>query len=384
MDTRSILDRLIGFETVSHMTNLPLMRFVEGLLAEAGISSTLIMDDSGEKANLWARVGPADVPGVILSGHVDVVPVEGQAWTRPAFAVTQEGSRLYGRGTTDMKGFDACAIACMLEAAKRDLKVPLILALSYDEEIGCRGVGSMIDAMAAWPVPPRLCIVGEPTSMEIAIGHKGKVALRVTCTGRAGHSSLAPLALNAIHMAMDFGVGVRALQAEVAAQGPCDTDYDVPYSTLHMGKISGGVQVNVVAHSCVIDMEIRSLAQDDPAALIAKLEAVAEAVVAPLRGDFPEAAITIERLWDYPGLGTEAGADVVSFVKGLTGGNAHLKVAYGTEGGMFAQRLGLPTVVCGPGAMAQGHMPDEYIELAQLQRCEAMMNALLARCSSGF
>jgi acetylornithine deacetylase len=384
MDTRSILDRLIGFETVSHMTNLPLMRFVEGLLAEAGISSTLIMDDSGEKANLWARVGPADVPGVILSGHVDVVPVEGQAWTRPAFAVTQEGSRLYGRGTTDMKGFDACAIACMLEAAKRDLKVPLILALSYDEEIGCRGVGSMIDAMAAWPVPPRLCIVGEPTSMEIAIGHKGKVALRVTCTGRAGHSSLAPLALNAIHMAMDFGVGVRALQAEVAAQGPFDTDYDVPYSTLHMGKISGGVQVNVVAHSCVIDMEIRSLAQDDPAALIARLEAVAEAVVAPLRGDFPEAAITIERLWDYPGLGTEAGADVVSFVKGLTGGNAHLKVAYGTEGGMFAQRLGLPTVVCGPGAMAQGHMPDEYIELAQLQRCEAMMNALLARCSSGF
>ncbi len=384
MDMRAILDRLIGFETVSHMTNLPLMRFVEGLLAEAGISSTMIMDDSGEKANLWARVGPADVPGVILSGHVDVVPVEGQAWTRPAFAVTQEGSRLYGRGTTDMKGFDACAIACMLEAAKRDLKVPLILALSYDEEIGCRGVGSMIDAMAAWPVAPRLCIVGEPTSMETAIGHKGKVALRVTCTGRAGHSSLAPLALNAIHMAMDFGVGVRALQAEVAAQGPFDTDYDVPYTTLHMGKISGGVQVNVVAHSCVIDMEIRSLAQDDPAALIARLEAVAEAVVAPLRGDFPEAAITIERLWDYPGLGTEADADVVSFVKGLTGGNAHLKVAYGTEGGMFAQRLALPTVVCGPGAMAQGHMPDEYIELAQLQRCEAMMTALLARCETGF
>jgi acetylornithine deacetylase len=142
--------------------------------------------------------------------------------------------------------------------------------------------------------------------------------------------------------------------------------------------------VNVVAHHCVIDMEIRSLAQDDPQALIARLEAVAEAVVAPLRSDFPEAAITIERLWDYPGLGTEADADVVSFVKGLTGGNTHLKVAYGTEGGMFAQRLGLPTVVCGPGAMAQGHMPDEYVELAQLQRCEAMMAALLARCEAGF
>ncbi|MGO4907720.1 acetylornithine deacetylase [Pseudorhodobacter sp. W20_MBD10_FR17] len=384
MDMRAILDRLIAFETVSHMTNLPLMRFVEGLLAEAGIPSTLIMDETGEKANLWARVGPADVPGVILSGHVDVVPVEGQAWTRPAFEVTQEGSRLYGRGTTDMKGFDACAIACMLAAAKRDLQVPLILALSYDEEIGCRGVGSMIDAIADWPVPPRLCIVGEPTSMEAATGHKGKVALRITCTGRSGHSSLAPLALNAIHMAMDFGAGVRTLQAEIANAGPFDAEYDVPYTTLHMGKISGGVQVNVVAHTCVIDMEIRSLAEDDPLALIARLEAISEAVVAPLRGDFPEASITIERLWDYPGLGTDADADVVTFIKKLTGGNAHVKVAYGTEGGMFAQRLGLPTVVCGPGAMAQGHMPDEFIEIAQLQRCEAMMDALLARCEAGF
>ena len=384
MDMRAILERLIAFETVSHMTNVPLMRFVEGVLAEAGIESTLIFDSSGEKANLYAMVGPRDVPGVILSGHVDVVPVEGQSWTRPAFTLTQEGSRLYGRGTTDMKGFDACAIALMRHAAGRDLKVPLILALSHDEEVGCRGVGSMIDAMAEWPVAPRLCLVGEPTSMEAAIGHKGKVALKVTCTGRAGHSSMAPMALNAIHLAMDFGKAVRDLQAQIAAEGPFDTDYDVPYSTLHIGKISGGVQVNVVAHSCVMDMEIRSLAGDDPARMIAALEAAAEAIVAPLRADFPEAAIEIERLWDYPGLGTAADAEVVSFVKSLTGGNGHLKVAYGTEGGMFAQRLGLPTVVCGPGAMAQGHMPDEFVEIAQLQRCEAMMAALLARCETGF
>ena len=384
MDMRAILERLIAFETVSHMTNVPLMRFVEGVLAEAGIESTLIFDSSGEKANLYAMVGPRDVPGVILSGHVDVVPVEGQSWTRPAFTLTQEGSRLYGRGTTDMKGFDACAIALMRHAAGRDLKVPLILALSHDEEVGCRGVGSMIDAMAEWPVAPRLCLVGEPTSMEAAIGHKGKVALKVTCTGRAGHSSMAPMALNAIHLAMDFGKAVRDLQAQIAAEGPFDTDYDVPYSTLHIGKISGGVQVNVVAHSCVMDMEIRSLAGDDPARMIAALEAAAEAIVAPLRADFPEAAIEIERLWDYPGLGTAADAEVVSFVKSLTGGNGHLKVAYGTEGGMFAQRLGLPTVVCGPGAKAQAHMPDEFVEIAQLQRCEAMMAALLARCETGF
>lgn len=384
MQMRAILDRLIAFETVSHMTNLPLMRFVQDVLTQAGIDSTLIFDETGQKANLFASVGPRDVPGVILSGHVDVVPVEGQTWTKPPFALTQEGTRLYGRGTTDMKGFDACAIAMMLEAATRDLKVPLILALSYDEEVGCRGVGSMIDAMADWPVRPRLCIVGEPTSMEAAIGHKGKVALRVTCTGRAGHSSLAPMALNAIHMAMDFGAAVRELQASVAADGPFDADYDVPYSTLHIGKINGGVQVNVVAHTCVIDMEIRSLAGDDPAGLIAQLETAAAAIIAPLRHDFPEAAIVIERLWDYPGLGTAPDAQVVSFVKGLTGGNSHLKVAYGTEGGMYAKALGLPTVVCGPGAMAQGHMPDEYIELAQLDRCEAMLAKLLAQCEAGF
>jgi acetylornithine deacetylase len=384
MDSRALLERLIAFDTVSHLSNLPLMEFVRDHLASHGIESHMIPDPTGEKANLWAIVGPSDRPGVILSGHVDVVPVKGQDWTRPPFRLTQEGSRLYGRGTTDMKGFVACAIHAMIEAKSRDLHVPLILALSHDEEVGCRGVGSMIAAMQDWPVPPRLCIVGEPTSMEAAIGHKGKVALRVTCTGRAGHSSAAPLALNAIHLATDFIGAVRGLQARVAAEGPFDPDYVVPYTTLHVGKISGGVQVNVVAHSCVLDMEIRSLAGHDPALLIAELEQAAERIVAPLRADFPEAAIVLERLWDYPGLGTAPDADVVGFVKSLTGGNAHGKVAYGTEGGMFSERLGLPTVVCGPGSMTQGHMPDEFIELDQLARCDAMLARLTERCVTGF
>jgi acetylornithine deacetylase len=183
---------------------------------------------------------------------------------------------------------------------------------------------------------------------------------------------------------MDFGAAVRALQTKIAQNGPFDADYDVPYSTLHIGKINGGVQVNVVANTCVIDMEIRSLAGHDPAHLIAHLQTAADVITAPHRADFPEAGIGIERLWDYPGLGTPPDADVVSFVKRLTGGNAHLKVAYGTEGGMFAQTLGLPTVVCGPGAMAQGHMPDEYIEIAQLDCCTAMLDALRAQCVAGF
>jgi acetylornithine deacetylase len=322
--------------------------------------------------------------GVMLSGHTDVVPIEGQVWTYPPFAMTKDGGRIFGRGSADMKGFVACAMAAMLQAARRPLKVPLHLALSYDEEIGCMGVRSLIDMLARTPVKPRFCIVGEPTGMQVATGHKGKIALRATCTGREGHSALAPLALNALHLAADFLGAVRKLQAEVAATGLRDGDYDVPYSTLHVGKMSGGVQVNIVPNHATLDFEIRSLAGEDVDALSSQLESAAEAIIAPLRQDFPEAAIRIERLWDYPGLGTPSNAGVVNFVKGLTGANGTIKVAFGTEGGLFDQRLGIPTVICGPGSMAQGHKPDEFVTEEQLARCEAMLGALINRLETGF
>lgn len=384
MQMRPILDRLIGFDTVSANSNLALLGYVQGLLAGAGIDSRLIPDATGQKANLYAVVGPAEVPGVILSGHVDVVPVEGQVWTRDPFALTEANGRLYGRGTTDMKGFVACAIAAVLRAAAMDLKVPVILALSHDEEIGCQGLGSMLDVMAGWPVPARLCLVGEPTSMQVATGHKGKIALRATCTGREMHSAMAPLGLNALHLGAEFLGAVRDLQADVVASGQRDGDYDVPYTTLHVGKMNGGVQVNIVPKSCVLDFEIRSLAGEDTAALIARLQAAAAAIVAPHRPEFPEAAIVVQRLWDYPGLGTSPDADVVRFAKGLVGGNGTIKVPYGTEGGLIAARLGVPTVICGPGNMAQGHTPDEYIEMEQLARSEAMLDVLLDQLGAGF
>lgn len=384
MDMRAILDRLVAFDTVSARPNIALMEYVRGLLAGAGIASVLIPDASGGKANLYATVGPDGLGGVMLSGHTDVVPVDGQAWTRPPFQLTEGGGRLYGRGTTDMKGFAACAIVAMLEAARRPLKVPLHLALSYDEEVGCMGVRSLIEMLEGAPVRPRFCIVGEPTGMQVATGHKGKVALRATCTGREGHSALAPLALNALHLAADFVNAVRALQARVAESGPRDGDYDVPYTTIHVGKMSGGVQVNIVPNNAVIDFEIRSLAEDDPEALIAELRAMAAAIVAPLKADFPEAEIRVERLWDYPGLGTPSEAAVVNFVKGLTGANGTMKVAFGTEGGLFDRRLGIPTVICGPGSMAQGHKPDEYVSLEQLARCQAMLGVLVDRLEAGF
>ena len=384
MMMRQVLERLIGFDTVSAKSNLDLLEYVRGLLTDAGIESVLIPDATGQKANLYAVVGPSGVPGVILSGHVDVVPVEGQVWTKPPFALTESDGRFYGRGVTDMKGFVACAIAAVLRAKSMNLAVPVILALSYDEEIGCQGVGSMLDAMAGWAVPPRLCLVGEPTSMQVATGHKGKIALRATCTGREMHSAMAPLALNALHLGAEFLGAVRGLQAEVVATGLRDDDYDVPYTTLHVGKFNGGVQLNIVAKTCVLDFEIRSLAGEDTGALIARLEAAAEGIVAPYLAEFPEAAIVVERLWDYPGLGTSVDADVVGFAKGLVGGNGTIKVPYGTEGGMFAARLGVPTVICGPGSMAQGHTPDEFIEVEQLVRCEAMLDRLLLRLVAGF
>ena len=383
MDMRAIFDRLMSFDTVSSKPNIELMQFVRDLLAEAGISSVLIPDAAGGKANLYATVGPEGQGGVMLSGHTDVVPVEGQAWTKPPFALTEENGRYYGRGATDMKGFCAAAIAAMLSASQRRLKTPLHLALSYDEEIGCMGVRSLVTMLEGAPVRPRFCIVGEPTGMQVATGHKGKVALRAICTGREGHSALAPLALNALHLAADFVQAVRDLQADLAANGLKDGDYDVPYSTVHIGKLSGGVQVNIVPNSAVIDFEIRSVAGEDVEGLIARLRAAAEAIVAPLRAEFPEAAIFVERLWDYPGLGTGSDAAVVNFVKGLTGANGTIKVAFGTEGGLFDARLGIPTVICGPGSMAQGHKPDEFVTVEQMARCEAMMEALLVRLEAG-
>jgi acetylornithine deacetylase len=383
LKSREILSRLLAFDTVSNKPNMALMDYVQGLLADAGITSKLIPNDGETKANLYATVGPAGLGGVMLSGHTDVVPVEGQSWTVQPFALTEQDGRLYGRGAADMKGFVACAIVAMTEAARRPLKTPMHLALSYDEEIGCMGVRSLIDMLQTAPVRPRMCIVGEPTGMQVATGHKGKIALRATCVGREGHSALAPLALNALHLAADFVNVVRSLQAEVAADGLHDGDYDVPYSTLHVGKLNGGVQVNIVPNHAVVDFEIRSLAGEDTDALIAAMNRGAQAILAPLHAQFPEADIRIERLWDYPGLGTASDAAVVNFVKGLTGANGTIKVAFGTEGGLFDAHLGIATVICGPGSMMQGHKPDEYVSVEQIERCEAMLSALIIHLERG-
>lgn len=381
--TLTILDKLLGFDTVSANPNLALIQWIESQLLEVGAHVTIIQNEVGNKANLYATIGPDDKRGVLLSGHTDVVPVTGQQWTVPPFAMTQRDGKVYGRGSADMKGFVACAIKAALDAAQRPLKTPLHLGFSYDEEIGCVGVRSMIDLLATAPYPPLICIVGEPTELNVATGHKGKTACHVTCTGKAGHSAMAPQALNAIHLAADLIAQIRLLQTELAENGMQDNDYEVPYTTLHVSNIHGGVALNIVPDCCEFDLEIRNLATDDPVPLLEQIKTLANRIVQDAKTKAAEANIDFQIFNTYPGLDTDVEASVVNFVRSLTDGNNTFKVAFGTEGGLFSEQLHIPTVVCGPGSMAQGHKPDEFITLDQLDRCEHLLNNLLNTLEKG-
>lgn len=372
-----ILERLVAFETVSRTPNIALIDHARGLLEAAGIGCTLVENEDGTNANLFASTGPAGAGGVMLSGHTDVVPVAGQDWTVDPFRLTARDDKLFGRGTADMKGFVACAIRAMVLAAERSLTTPLHLALSYDEEIGCIGVRRLLDLLEDAP-RPAFCIVGEPTELAVATGHKGKLAARAVCTGREAHSALAPQGVNAIHLAAEFVGALRAIQDDLAQTGTRDGDYDVPYSTVHTGILSGGTALNIVPNRATVDFEIRHLKADDPDDLLARVEAAAEEIAIAYPAD---CGIAIEVLNRYPGLDTAPDAEVVSFVKSLIGANATRKVAFGTEGGLFDGRLSVPTVVCGPGSMDQGHKPDEFVTRAQLEACDRMLEALLDRLS---
>lgn len=373
-----ILRRLIAFDTTSALSNLELIKYVRGLLTDRGITCEIVQSDDGRKANLFASVGPTGIPGIILSGHTDVVPVEGQQWSSPPFVATIRDDKVYGRGSCDMKGFVACAITLMLRAAGEQLARPLHLALSYDEEIGCIGVRRLLDHLHASALRPLLCIVGEPTQMQVALGHKGKTTLRAHCHGHEGHSSLAPHFPNAIHLAADFVGLLRATQSQLVESGAHDSAYDVPYTTVHVGKINGGTALNIVPNSCTVDFEIRNLPDDDARCIVEKLREEAEAVARSLSQQAKTARIEVEQVNDYPGLDTSPTIEAISFIgKLLPASDSHGKVAFGTEGGLFAQRLDVPVIVCGPGSIEQAHKPDEYISLAQLKACDAFLERLL-------
>lgn len=379
--TLDILERLVGFDTVSARSNLGMVAYLSDFLQSRGFAVHRIADETGTKAGLFARIGPPGA-GVLLSGHTDVVPVEGQDWTRDPFRLTRDGARVYGRGTTDMKGFLASALAMADRAARRELSEPLKLALSYDEEVGCIGMKHMIGALDRTIGLPRACIVGEPTEMQVAIGHKGKAALKAIFRGQNGHSALAPRFVNALHLAGDFMAALRGLQDEIAETGARDAAYDIPYSTLHIGALSGGRALNMVPERAEMLFEFRHLAADRAEDLMARIEAAAEAVAQSYQPRFAGAAIDITCTNAYPGLDTPPDAEVVGWAQAMAGGTAMTKVPFGTEAGLFAG-LGIPVVVCGPGCMeTDGHMPDESIALDQLATCDAMMDRILAEVST--
>ena len=376
------LERLVAFPTVSRDSNLDLIGYVRAELETLGIASTLVHSEDGRKANLWATIGPEGVPGVVLSGHTDVVPVEGQAWSCDPFALTRRDGNLYGRGSADMKGFIACALAIAERASKAPLKTPIHFAFSYDEEIGCVGVRRLLDLLKDAPVKPRLCIVGEPTMMQAVTAHKGKLGFRVTAHGLEAHSSLAPIGVNAIYMASDLIGAIRAIQKEIADHGVRDGDYEVAYTTLHVGKIHGGEVMNIVPNHCSFDFEIRYLPEEDEQAIVARIKAAAEEIAAGYRSVFAEARFTFMDLQSYPAMNTPVDSEAVKFVHALTGGNSTGKITFGTEGGLFQKALGTPAVVCGPGNIAVAHKPDEYVSEAQMAQCDRMMERLVEKLST--
>jgi acetylornithine deacetylase len=372
-----LLEKLVSFPTVSDQSNLDLVRFVRDFLAARGIAAALVPNENGTKASIFATIGPNAPNGIVLSAHTDVVPVTGQNWSSDPFRLADHNGCFYGRGTADMKGFVACALAAADRAAQRKLKRPLHLALSYDEEIGCVGVRPLLKKLAEMPLQPALCIVGEPTSMQVALGHKGKIAARATFHGSEAHSASAPLALNAIHLAADLIACLRIRQNELEQHGARDEAYDLPYTTIHAGKITGGVALNIVPKSCVVDFEIRNVPADNPENLLREIRSDAEALIRPQRSRFPQAGIEIEVVNSYPGLDTNPEGEVAKFVDAFANKEKPIKVSFGTEGGLYQQELGFPTVICGPGCMEQGHKPDEFISRDQIERCDAMLQALI-------
>lgn len=380
MDTLDLLDRLIAFDTISAKSNLSLIGFVEDYLSGLGFRVQRLEDESGLKCGLYAEIGPAG-DGILLSGHTDVVPVEGQNWSRDPFRLSESEGKLYGRGTTDMKGFVASVLSLAAKASTAKLNEPLKIVLSYDEEVGCVGIQHMLERLAPMIAQPRACIVGEPTEMQVAVGHKGKAAISAQCSGQAGHSAQAPDFVNALHVAAEFVTELRGLQDKLATTGARDEAYDIPYSTIHVGRLTGGTALNIVPDRAEVLLEYRHLAQDRPADIFARIKAAAGRVEDRYRDTWSDVSIFLDRFNTYPGLSVDCAHPVVGLVKRVSQSDGTTKVAFGTEAGFFDE-LGIPTVVCGPGSMAdQGHKPDEFIARDALTACDHMMDRTLDEIS---
>jgi len=373
MNSRQILEALIGFDTTSRHSNLALLEWVHNYLHDLGVESEYFFNQERNKANLYARLGPQGQGGVMLSGHTDVVPIDGQEWTVAPFALSEKEGRLYGRGTADMKGFIACVLASVPHFLAAPLRQPLHIALSYDEEVGCLGVPSLVQALAQREYKPRLCIVGEPTELKPVVGHKGKLAMRCAVHGAPCHSAYTPLGVNAIEYAAQLIGKLRALGDDLAQPERHDARFDPPYSTVQTGVIHGGSALNIVPEHCQFDFEMRHLPQDDPQQLLESLQDFAQQELLPrMRQVHKGSDIGFRELSRYPGLFSSKDNPAVQLIAQLTGYNDCATVPFGTEGGLF-DAIGIATVVCGPGSMDQGHKADEFMTVAQLHACDALL-----------
>jgi acetylornithine deacetylase len=383
-DSQALLAKLISFDTTSRLSNLELIRFVRDYLARHGVDSQVIDNRSHSKATLFASIGPVASPGFLLAGHTDVVPVDGQQWTTDPFQLHHRDGRLYGRGSADMKGFIAAALAAVPLFLGLPLRTPIHLAFTCDEELGCIGLRELLDDAGNLPVTAAMGVVGEPTSMRLVSEHKGKIAMRVEVRGQAGHSSNPAAAVNAVEYASELIVCIRHFNQQKQTAGPFDPLYEVPHTTLHVGSVHGGTVLNIVPAECVFEFEIRYLPQDPPQPILDRiLRFAADELEPAMKKVNPSCGIVFHEKFAYPGLSIAPDAEVVTFVNSLLHSSAVPgKIAFGTEAGLYQQRCAIPMVVCGPGDIANAHQADEYVDARQLSACDLFLARLAGALSA--
>ena len=377
LQTTEILARLVSFDTTSRNSNLPLIDWVRHYLDGHGVSYRLTHDETGQKANLHAIIGPETEGGLALSGHVDTVPVDGQRWTTDPFTLHDRRGRLQARGAVDMKGFVASCLAAVPDLKSAPLLRPVHLFISYNEEVDCAGARVLVrDMLETGRLRPGLCVVGEPSGMKPITAHKGRLSVRVTVRGRPGHSSQPAHGVNAIHAASEAIVWIAHEARRLAAEGRRESGFEPPHSTIHTGLIEGGSILNIIPERCTFEMEWRTIPGDDAEAELRRLQAhVEDATESWMKQVDPAAGFSFEPLHDLPPLALDPQHPLVALVKQASGANQHGKVSYGTEAGIF-QNAGIASIVCGPGDIAQAHQPDEWIARDQLDACDAFIRRL--------
>ncbi|MDH6269624.1 acetylornithine deacetylase [Rhizobium sp. SG_E_25_P2] len=374
MNATEILEKLVSFDSVVGAPNGAIVSWINDYLASHGISAKVLAGPEGDRSNLFATIGRVDMPGYILSGHMDVVPAEVDEWSSSPFRLRREGDMLFGRGTTDMKGFLAAALAAVPQLVTAGLKRPIHLAFSYDEEAGCRGAPHLIAQLPTLCAPPLGAIIGEPSNMRAVLAHKGKAAARVTIRGRAGHSSRPDLGLNAIH-ALAAVLNAAIDQTARLSQGPFDTAFEPPYSSLQAGVIAGGKAINIIPDLAMLELEARAISGVNPRDLLGPIRKAADA----LRDN--GFAVEWDEMSAYPALALAARSPLAHLMQELTSETPLSAVSYGTEAGLY-QAAGIDALICGPGDIGRAHKPDEFIFESELAACQRFIEALGQRCAA--